>query len=104
MRPNALLITDDWQLYSAMRYAMDVEHQRPDIEAIHVGFLLRNWYYDELTRTMPVLARDSRREFHDFALELDQFDKDPEHVDYTVLNGKLDDLLISLVTNHLHRG
>ncbi|MEA2338981.1 MAG: hypothetical protein QOE82_2988, partial [Thermoanaerobaculia bacterium] len=104
MRPNALLITGDWQLYSAMRYAMDVEHQRPDVEAIHTGFLMRTWYYGELTRTMPVLARDSKREFDEFAPVVTQYNEDPDHVDYTVLNGKIDALLLSLIVNHLHHG
>ena len=104
MQPNALLITGDWQLYSAMRYAMDVDHQRPDVEAIHTGFLMRPWYYGELTRTMPVLARDSKREFDDFAGVVTQYNEDPEHVDYTVLNGKIDALLLSLIVHHLPRG
>ena len=104
MRPNALLITGDWQLYSAMRYAMDVEHQRPDVEAIHVGFLMRTWYYDELTRTMPVLARESKPAFDDFAVMLREFDRDPEHIDNPLLNQKLDNLLLSLMTHHLAHG
>lgn len=104
MRPNALLITGDWQLYSAMRYTTDVEHQRPDVEAIHTGFLMRPWYYGELTRTMPALARDSKREFDDFAAVVTQYNEDPEHVDYTVLNGKIDALLLSLIVHHLPRG
>jgi hypothetical protein len=104
MKPNSLLITGDWQLYSAMRYAMDVEHQRPDVEAIHVGFLMRTWYYDELMRTMPVLARDSKPAFDDFAIMLHEFDRDPEHIDNPLLNQKLDNLLLSLMTHHLAHG
>jgi hypothetical protein len=104
MRPNALVITGDWQLYSAMRYAIDVEHQRPDVEAIHIGFLMRTRYYDELARTMPLLARDSKAEAADFAAMLPQFDRDPEHIDNPLLNQKLDNLLLSMMTHHLARG
>lgn len=104
MRPNALLITGDWQLYSAMRYAMDVEHQRPDVEAIHIGFLMRTRYYDELTRTMPLLARDSKKEMAEFAAMLPEFDRDPDHIDNPLLNQKLDNVLLSMLTHHLARG
>jgi len=104
MRPNALLITGDWQLYSAMRYAINVEHQRPDVEAIHIGFLMRTRYYAELTRTMPLLARDSKTQIDEFAAMLPEFDRDPDHIDNPLLNEKLDNVLLSILTHHLSRG
>jgi hypothetical protein len=104
MRPNALMITGDWQLYSPMRYALDVEHARPDVEAIHAGFLLRRWYPGELARRYPTLARDSRRELDALSGMLDQFENDREHQDNELFNKRLDDLLISMIEQHLRRG
>ena len=104
MRPNALLITGDWQLYSPMRYALDVEHTRPDVEAIHTGFLLRRWYFGELSRRYPVLTRDSRREIDALAAMLGQFENDRVHFDNELFNQRIDDLVISLIAQHLRLG
>jgi hypothetical protein len=104
MRPNALLLTGDWQLYAPLRYAMDVEHERPDAEVIHAGFLLRRWYFDELRRRWPVLARDSARELGAFAAMLPQFEDDRAHLDNELFNDRLDDAVISLIAQHLRRG
>jgi hypothetical protein len=104
MRPNALMITGDWQLYSPMLYALDVEHERRDVEAIHAGFLLRRWYSGELTRRYPALACDSRREIDALGGMIDQFENDRQHLDMELFNSRIDDLVISMITQHLRRG
>jgi hypothetical protein len=104
MRPNALLITGDWQLYSPMRYALDVEHARPDVEAIQTGLLLRRWYFGELTRHYPALARDSRSEIDALSPMVSEFENDREHLDHVLFNRRIDDLIISVVDRHLRRG
>ena len=92
MRPNALLMTGDWQLYSPMRYALDVEHARPDVEVIETGFLLRRWYFGELSRRYPALARDSRREIDALVPMLDPFANDRDHLDMELFNRRIDDV------------
>jgi hypothetical protein len=104
MRPNALMITGDWQLYSPMLYALDVGHERRDVEAIHAGFLLRRWYSGELNRRYPLLARDSRREIEALGGMIDQFENDRRHLDMELFNSRIDDLVISMITQHLLRG
>lgn len=104
MRPNALVITGDWELYAPMRYAIDVEHVRPDVEAIHAGFLIRHWYFGELARRYPILARDSRRDLDALATVVGQSENDRRHLDETLFNQRLDDAVISMIGEHLRRG
>jgi hypothetical protein len=57
MKPNALLITGDWELYSPLMYFTEVERLRPDVRAIETGMLLRSWYLDSLERRYPQLMK-----------------------------------------------
>jgi hypothetical protein len=104
MRPNALLITGDWQLYSPMRYALDVEHTRADVEAIQTGLLLRRWYFGELARHYPTFARDSRSEIDALSPMVSEFENDREHLDHVLFNRRIDDLIVSIIDQHLRRG
>jgi hypothetical protein len=104
MRPNALMLTGDWQLYSPMRYRLDVEHARPDVEIVETGFLLRRWYYGELSRRYPALGRDSRREIDALVPMLEPFVNDRDHLDMELFNRRIDDVFVSLIEQHLRRG
>ena len=104
MRPNALMLTGDWQLYSPMRYRIDVEHARPDVEIIEAGFLLRRWYFTELSRKYPRLVHDSQREVDALVPMLDPFVDDREHLDMVLFNKRIDDVIISFIDQHLRRG
>ena len=104
MRPNALMLTGDWQLYAPMRYRLDVEHARPDVEIIETGFLLREWYFGELARRYPTLTRDSKREIDALVPMLGPFQNDRDHLDMELFNRRIDDLIISLIEQHLRRG
>jgi hypothetical protein len=104
MRPNALMLTGDWQLYAPMRYRLDVERARPDVEIIETGFLLRDWYFGELARRYPVMTRDSRREIDALVPMLAPFQNDRDHLDMELFNRRIDDLIISLIEQHLRRG
>jgi hypothetical protein len=104
MRPNALLFTGDWQLYSPMRYALDVEQTRPDVEVMETGLLLRRWYFGELARRYPTLARDSRGEIDALTPMVTEFENAREHLDHVLFNRRIDDLIISIIDQHLRRG
>jgi hypothetical protein len=104
MRPNALMLTGDWQLYAPMRYRLDVEHARQDVAIIETGFLLRQWYFGELARRYPTLTSDSRREIDALVPMLGAFQNDRDHLDMELFNRRIDDLIISLIDQHLHRG
>ncbi len=104
MRPNALMLTGDWQLYAPMRYRLDVEQARPDVAIIETGFLLRQWYFGELARRYPTLTSDSRREIDALVPMLGPFQNDRDHLDMELFNRRIDDLIISLIDQHLRRG
>jgi hypothetical protein len=104
MRPNALMLTGDWQLYAPMRYRLDVERARPDVEIIETGFLLREWYFGELARRYPTLTRDSKREIDALVPMLAPFQNDRDHLDMELFNRRIDDLIISMIEQHLRRG
>ena len=104
MRPNALMLTSDWQLYAPMSYRLDVERARPDVEIIETGFLLRRWYYGELARRYPALARDSRREIDALMPMLDTFENDRDRLDTEIFNRRIDDVILSMIEQHLRRG
>ncbi|HEV7922679.1 MAG TPA: DUF2723 domain-containing protein [Thermoanaerobaculia bacterium] len=57
MRPNALLLTSDWQLYAPLMYFQEVEHARPDVIAVETGMLNRPWYVEQLERRQPALMQ-----------------------------------------------
>lgn len=104
MRPNALMLTGDWQLYAPLRYRLDVEHARPDVAIIETGFLLRQWYFGELARRYPTLTSDSRREIDALVPMLGAFQNDRDHLDMELFNRRIDDVIISLIDQHLRRG
>jgi hypothetical protein len=104
MRPNALMLTGDWQLYAPMRYRLDVEHARPDVAIIETGFLLRQWYFGELTRRYPTLSADSRPEIDALVPMVGAFQNDRDHLDMELFNRRIDDLILSLIDQHLRHG
>jgi hypothetical protein len=74
------------------------------VEIIETGFLLREWYFGELARRYPTLTRDSKREIDALVPMLAPFQNDREHLDMELFNRRIDDLIISLIEQHLRRG
>ncbi|HEX7152314.1 MAG TPA: DUF2723 domain-containing protein [Thermoanaerobaculia bacterium] len=109
MEPNALLMTNNWQLYAPMRYFLDVEKQRPDVKVIEHGMLIRGWYVDSLVQRYPELMRGVSYEFAAFRPYLDHFEADDEiwRNDPTMsatMNARLDDLILAMVRTQLESG
>jgi len=77
MKPNGLLLTQDWQIVSPMFYVQEIEHQRRDAKIIDVNLLRRSWYFDYLRQAYPDLVERSREKIDAFAAELKQWDRDP---------------------------
>jgi transmembrane protein TMEM260 (protein O-mannosyltransferase) len=66
MRPNALLLTNDWQLYSPLMYFIEVEKRRPDVTYISTGSLIRSWYLDYIDYRYPALCAAVRPQLDAF--------------------------------------
>jgi hypothetical protein len=77
MKPNGLLLTQDWQIVSPMFYAQEIEHQRHDAKIVDVNLLRRSWYFDYLRKAYPDLVERSRGKIDAFVAELKQWDRDP---------------------------
>jgi MFS family permease len=108
MRSKALLITGDWEMYSPMRYVLDVEKSRADVAVIETGFLFSDWYHEELERRYPEVMRGCRAESRAVLASLRRFDA--QHSLWadanarSELNYRVDDLLMALIAQQLKRG
>ena len=108
MDAKPLLITNDWQLYSPMRYTLDVEHARPDVAIIATGFLESDWYYDEIAKRYPEIVRGIDHEQRAARAEVARFNddrslwKDPAAT--ATLYDRLDDLTLAIIARQLQRG
>ncbi|HMC23001.1 MAG TPA: DUF2723 domain-containing protein [Thermoanaerobaculia bacterium] len=108
MRPKSLLITGDWEMYSPMRYVLDVERSRPDVAVIQTGFLFSDWYHEELERRYPELMRACRAESLAVLALLRRFDA--QHSLWadanarSELNYRVDDLLVAIIAQQLKSG
>ncbi|HEY8184363.1 MAG TPA: DUF2723 domain-containing protein, partial [Thermoanaerobaculia bacterium] len=76
MDAKPLLITNDWQMYSPMRYTLDVERVRPDVAIIATGFLESDWYHDEIDKRYPEILRGCENEQRKARAELARFNAD----------------------------
>ncbi len=110
MRPNALLLTNDYQLYSPLTYFIEVEKRRPDVEYISTGSLIRSWYLDFIEYHYPDLAAAVRPQLDAFRPLVNKWEHTPgaawdADVDTRVqFFGKLDDLIAAMVSQRLAAG
>ena len=108
MGPKSLLIAGDWQMYSPLRYVLDVERPRPDVAVLETGFLQSDWYHTEVNRRYPQLTRGCETEQRAVLDVLRRLNDDPSlWRDISArgeLNDRLDDLLIAVIAHQLARG
>ena len=108
MDAKPLLITNDWQLYSPMRYTLDVEHARPDVAIIATGFLESDWYHDEIAKRYPAVLRGCQNEQRKTRFELARFIADRSLWKDAAARGdlydRIDDLTLAIIAHQLQRG
>jgi len=108
MGPKPLLITNDWQMYSPMRYMLDVERARNDVAIISTGFMQSDWYQEELNARYPLLMRGSESQQRVLLDVLKRFDQNHQlWKDFgarTELNDRLDDLILSIIARQFQSG
>jgi transmembrane protein TMEM260 (protein O-mannosyltransferase) len=103
--PGGMLLTGDWQLYSPLLYATQVEGRRPDVVAIDLNLLRRSWYLGYLERRFPETIVRARTPFDAFAQELTAWEHDPDlyarSPDLTRrISGRFQALLRALLDTH----
>jgi len=110
MKPNGVLLTGDWELYSPMMYFTEVEHVRPGIQAIETGMLLRSWYIDSLERRYPELMKTVRPEVDAYRPWLKKWETssaaewERDAANRIGFYERINDLLSALVTRNIDKG
>jgi hypothetical protein len=77
IKPNGLLLTEDWQVASPMFYVQEIEQRRRDVKVIDINLLRRLWYFDYLQHAQPGLMDRSREKIEPYLELLRQWERDP---------------------------
>jgi len=71
---NAIVMTNNWDIYSPAFYLWHIDHERPDVCLIDKELLRRSWYFQSLAKEYPWLVERSRPEIDPYLRFLDQFE------------------------------
>lgn len=77
IKPNGLLLTQDWQVASPTLYRQEIEQRRRDVKVIDINLLRRSWYFDYLQHAHPGLMDRSRDKIDPYVDLLKQWERDP---------------------------
>ena len=77
IKPNGLLLTQDWQVAAPMFYEQEVEQRRTDVKVVDINLLRRSWYFDYLKRAHPGLVERSRDKIDAYVEDLKEWERDP---------------------------
>ncbi len=72
--PNALVLTNNWDIYSPILYLQYIERARTDVAMVDKELLRRSWYFKYLREQHPWLIRDSEPEVSAYLAMLDEFE------------------------------
>lgn len=106
---DAILMTNDADLWGCLMYLREVENVRRDVVLVHHGSLVRSWYLDQLVRREPQLAASVRNELAAYRPLVDVFEHDQERwlaeaqVREEFVN-RFNDLILALISRQLARG
>ena len=71
---NAIVMTNNWDIYSPAFYLRQINHERPDVCMIDKELLRRSWYFQSLAKEYPWLVERSKPEIDPYLRFLDQFE------------------------------
>ena len=72
--PNAVILTDNWDVYAPCLYLRYQQGLRPDVVIIDKELLRRSWYYKYLQRQYPEFYESCRTEIEAFLPQLQLFE------------------------------
>lgn len=106
LEPNALLLTNDWQVYAPTLFARELEQQRRDVVVIDVNQLRRWWYFDYLKQSFPDLIHNSRDKVDAFLEDLINWEHHPELYARDAnlnkrINGRFYEMIFSFISTHI---
>jgi len=74
VKPDAIVLTDWWDIYAPVFYLQHVEGARPDVCIIDKELVRRSWYLRYLENDYPWLTQRSAAELSRYRAFLDQFE------------------------------
>jgi hypothetical protein len=95
---NAVVMTNNWDIYSPAFYLQHINHERPDICMIDKELLRRSWYFQSLAQEYPWLVERSKPEIDDYLRFLDEF----EHGTLKDVNG-IQSAFIAVINSFVFR-
>ena len=106
---DAILFTNDADLWGCFMYLREVENVRRDVVLIHHGSLVRSWYVKQLMRREPQVAASVQRELAAYLPLVDVFERDQERwlADAQVREEfvtRFNELILALISRQLARG
>jgi len=109
MEKDAILLTNDGHLWSALVYLREAENIRRDVVPIQYSFLIRSWYLEQLVVREPALMASVQAELAAYRPLVDTFENDEERwrSDAQVRDEfmrRFGDLVVALVSRQLARG
>jgi len=88
--PNAVILTDNWDIYAPVLYLIKQQGLRPDVVLIDKELLRRRWYFRFLEKQYPDFYESCRSEVDAFLPQLDLFERgaayDPAEIQYRYQN------------------
>ncbi len=100
---NAIVISYQWDYFvAASYYYQHVKGIRQDVTVIDKELLRRSWYFVQLEKMYPEVARRSRHEIQSFLIELDKFEQGVPY-DVAMIEGRYTQLLKSFMERNADR-
>lgn len=108
IEPGGMLLTEDWQLYSPMRYSIDVAGERPDVIAIDVNLLRRSWYVESMVARYPDVFAAATPDVTVYLQDLREWEANPRvyAADAKLssrIDGRFRGMILALATAHARR-
>src|SRR5262249_49150723 len=106
IEPGGMLLTLDWQVYSPMLYAREVEKRRTDAVVIDINQLRRSWYFAYLKRSYPELMEQTGDKVDAFMEDLTHWEEDPDiyNRDRALnqrINTRFFDMIMAFINTHI---
>jgi tetratricopeptide (TPR) repeat protein len=99
--PNAVILTDNWDIYAPCLYLINQQGLRSDLVLIDKELLRRSWYYRYLEKQYPVFYGSCRAEIEAFLPQLELFEQGRAY-DPAKIQSRYVDLLKAMVLRNYY--
>jgi hypothetical protein len=99
--PNAVILTENWDIYAPCLYLRHQQGLRPDLVIIDKELLRRGWYYQYLQKQYPEFYETCRPEIEAFLPQLHLFENGRAY-DPAQIQGRYIDMLNALMLRNYY--